>query len=295
MNVFISWSGPRSQALAVALRDWLPMLFQSIEPWVSSADILAGARWAAELTEKLENADFGILCVTRENLTAPWLVFEAGALFRTLPHGQVVPYLLGVTEKDLPGPLSQFQAVNADEAGTRLLAEALASCNPANLRTDTSLQKVFEMTWPLLLKQLAGIRDIVDVATSNEEESQPSKIHEAKVSEREQYLRSIEGSYEHYTVQDVPSGGLTHITYKGRNTLLTEGEAGDGQWTGRIEMSDTIPELGKGAYQYRGKRDCGLHEIQVNREDGSIYVLVKNTSHGKDFTHAYLWKPSGKA
>ena len=96
--------------------------------------------------------------------------------------------------------------------------------------------------------------------------------------------------YDHHTVDESPSGGKTWITYDGMNILLTKGAAKDGQWTGRIQMSDTIPEHGSGVYQYRGKRDCGLHEIQVNREDGSIYIMVKNTSHGKDFTHSYLWK-----
>jgi hypothetical protein len=94
MKVFISWSGPKSQAVAIALRDWIPLLFQAVEPWVSSADIQAGSRWTTELPKNLENSNFGILCMTKDNLTAPWLVFEAGALFRSLPLGQVVPFLL---------------------------------------------------------------------------------------------------------------------------------------------------------------------------------------------------------
>lgn len=32
MKVFISWSGERSQALAQALRDWLPLVLHFVEP-----------------------------------------------------------------------------------------------------------------------------------------------------------------------------------------------------------------------------------------------------------------------
>ena len=39
MKVFISWSGTRSKALAVALKEWLPLILQYAKPWVSDKDI----------------------------------------------------------------------------------------------------------------------------------------------------------------------------------------------------------------------------------------------------------------
>lgn len=61
MKVFISWSGERSQALAQALRDWLPMVLYYVEPWLSHSDIEAGERWAHEVAKELEVSKFGIL------------------------------------------------------------------------------------------------------------------------------------------------------------------------------------------------------------------------------------------
>ena len=47
---------------------------------MSSEDISAGVRWQYLISEALEGSSVGILCVTRENQSAPWLNFEAGAI-----------------------------------------------------------------------------------------------------------------------------------------------------------------------------------------------------------------------
>jgi hypothetical protein len=80
MKVFISWSGQKSRDVASALRDWLPLVINSVEPFMSSRDISAGARWQVEIARQLDTTDFGIVCVTRENQASKWLNFEAGAL-----------------------------------------------------------------------------------------------------------------------------------------------------------------------------------------------------------------------
>lgn len=69
MKVFISWSGPRSKAVAEALRDWLPDVMQALKPWVSSEDIRKGKQWNLELTRELEGTHVGVICLTPENLT----------------------------------------------------------------------------------------------------------------------------------------------------------------------------------------------------------------------------------
>jgi TIR domain len=84
MKVFISWSGGVSHRVAVALRDWLPYVLQSVDPYVSSEDIEKGARWSNEVGRELESTSYGILCVTRENLDSRWLNFEAGALSKSM-------------------------------------------------------------------------------------------------------------------------------------------------------------------------------------------------------------------
>jgi hypothetical protein len=53
MKVFISWSGSRSNALAEALRDWIPLVLHYVEPWLSQTDIEAGQRWAEQVAKEL--------------------------------------------------------------------------------------------------------------------------------------------------------------------------------------------------------------------------------------------------
>lgn len=117
MKVFVSWSGERSEALARALRDWLPMVLHYVEPWLSKSDIEAGERWANEVAKELDASKFGITCITRENVGAPWILFEAGALAKSMQEGRVIPLLLDVEFKDIGGPLAQFQAKKVEKGG----------------------------------------------------------------------------------------------------------------------------------------------------------------------------------
>ncbi len=75
MKVFLSWSGTRSHKVALVFRDWLPSVIQQIVPYVSSEDIDKGARWSTDIAKELSDSTFGIVCVTRDNLSAPWLTF----------------------------------------------------------------------------------------------------------------------------------------------------------------------------------------------------------------------------
>src|SRR5436305_7849147 len=126
MKLFISWSGERSKALAQALREWLPYVLQYVEPWLSEVDIEAGARWWQEVAQTLETYNFGVICVTPENLNAPWVLFEAGALSKSMQGGRVIPLLFGLEFRDFAGPLAQFHAKRVDRAG---LSEVIHSIN----------------------------------------------------------------------------------------------------------------------------------------------------------------------
>ena len=109
MKVFISWSGGVSRGVASVFREYLPLVIQGLSPFMSKHDIESGGRWSAELSSELAETNFGILCLTRENLTSPWLLYEAGALTK-LVEGRACGILFQtLTPADITGPLAQFQ------------------------------------------------------------------------------------------------------------------------------------------------------------------------------------------
>ena len=54
-NVFISWSGARSKLIADTLYEWLPMVVQSVKPWMSSHSIDKGSRGVTSVTMRFHN------------------------------------------------------------------------------------------------------------------------------------------------------------------------------------------------------------------------------------------------
>lgn len=157
MKVFISWSGERSGQVATALAGWLPKVIQATKPWLSSASIDAGARWGEEVGRALEELQCGVLCLTPENLESPWILFEAGALSKAVSASRVIPYLLGFEPRQIGGPLSQFQAVRADEEGTRRLLIALNAAAGGPVGSQEALEESFEVWWPKLQPELVRL------------------------------------------------------------------------------------------------------------------------------------------
>lgn len=154
-QVFVSWSGDQSRDVAKALSDWIPIVLQSVQPWISM-DIEAGDRWSPEIAARLEASSFGIVCVTPSNLNEPWIHFEAGAVGKAVKSSKVVPYLLGMKLHELPGgPLAQFQAKEASLDGTKEMMVTLNSVLPEERRLDDArLKTTFDAFWPKLKAKL---------------------------------------------------------------------------------------------------------------------------------------------
>ena len=158
MKVFISWSGSRSQELAKTLREWLPLVLDYVEPWVSETDIAAGDRWAQAIGSELEESNFGIICITPENLTSPWVLFEAGALAKSMQDGKVIPLLFGLEYSDITDPLAQFQAKKVDQAGLGEVIQAIEKVTDKKDREDL-IRRRFNGLWPDFEKLIEKIPD----------------------------------------------------------------------------------------------------------------------------------------
>jgi hypothetical protein len=156
MKIFISWSGERSQKMAEALREWLPLVLHYADPWLSKSDIEAGERWSVEVAKELEASNFGIVCVTKDNLTSPWILFESGALAKSMADGRVIPLLLDLDFQEISGPLAQFQAKKADQVGIRELVMSL-NRSAQTPDPDDRLTKIFDPMYAQLGEKIAAI------------------------------------------------------------------------------------------------------------------------------------------
>lgn len=240
MKVFISWSGGVSHKVAKELRDWLPSVIQSITPYVSSEDIDKGARWSSDIAGELDDSKYGVICVTPDNMDAPWLNFEAGALGRSVDKSKVSPFLFRVKPSELKGPVLQFQATIHEKNDVfKLLKSINDACGEAGIE-EKRLVKSFEVWWPKLDEALEAIKapatkKAQTPTSSLEAEKDVSRILEEvlEISRTNQrLLRDPE------TI--LPIGYVQHVfkqldTSLSSNHLLKAGRAFDHEGEGAID------------------------------------------------------------
>ena len=153
MKVFISWSGEPSCSIARSLYEWLPLVVQHAKPWMSNEAIESGTRWNERVASALNETDFGIVCVTRENQHKPWLMFEAGALAKRLNSARVVPIYFDIGPAEITGPLEAFQGRPLDEEGLKRLVREISAARDEPLGVD-QVDALFEALWPKLKKMI---------------------------------------------------------------------------------------------------------------------------------------------
>ena len=77
-KVFLCWSKNRSKAIAEGWAKLLPEILAG-QP-ILSTEFQKGREWSTTLRNDLNDAKTGIIFLTPENVAAPWIHFEAGAL-----------------------------------------------------------------------------------------------------------------------------------------------------------------------------------------------------------------------
>lgn len=175
-NTFLSWSGARSRAVATALRAWLPRVIQACAPWMSAEDIQAGKRWRREVANQLR-LEIGVLCLTPENVQAPWINFEAGALSRSVADdSRVIPYCHGLGPADYGDPLGDFNGVRADRDGTLKLVRSINAAMERSIR-DEDLERVFDRMWNDLEAELEEIPEADVPVVSRRNDPAPTPVN----------------------------------------------------------------------------------------------------------------------
>ena len=204
MRIFISWSGSESKRVAAMLRDWIPVLLQAAEPWMSSEDIAKGARWPSDLTEALANSKFAILCITPNNALEPWINFEAGAISNSFKAGHVSPLLIGIEPTALPGTLSQFQCTKNEKEDIKRLIESINACLDSPLKQDR-LERGFDAAWPNLELHLAETVRLLSPVTSEPQLAAPNESSTGDLDEPQRAILVLlaENPHDRIRAEDV--------------------------------------------------------------------------------------------
>lgn len=157
MKVFLSWSGQRSKEVANLLSDWLCCVIQASRPWISTRDLDRGSLWFGEINDQLKDTTVGIICLTQENKTRPWILFEAGALAKGLSTSRVCTLLVDLEPKDIEDPLAQFNHTFPNRESVLGLVKTLNSTLASNGLDNRILEQVFTTYWPQFESRFAAI------------------------------------------------------------------------------------------------------------------------------------------
>lgn len=157
MKVFLSWSGQRSKEVANLLNDWLCCVIQASRPWISTRDLDRGSLWFGEINDQLKDTTVGIICLTQENKTRPWILFEAGALAKGLSTSRVCTLLVDLEPKDIEDPLAQFNHTFPTRESVLGLVKTLNSTLAGNGLDSRILEQVFDTYWSQFETRFAEI------------------------------------------------------------------------------------------------------------------------------------------
>ena len=148
MKIFISWSGSPSREVAGLFSDWIKNVLQGAETWISKDDIDKGSIWFNEIASQLTDTTAGILCLTSRNCSAPWILFEAGALSKGLTSSRVCPLLIDLPVSELQPPLSQLNCTLPQRDDMLKLVKDINKLSNIRVLDENRVEKQFEKWWP---------------------------------------------------------------------------------------------------------------------------------------------------
>lgn len=201
MDIFISWSGNRSKAVAELLRTWLRCVVQASKPWVSSQNISPGTVWFNQISDRLNSSSIGIVCLTQENKSSPWILFEAGALAKGLADTRVCTLLVDLTPTDIQPPLSMFNATIPNKEGIWTLVRQVNVGLKERALDEETLETAFKTYWPQFESGLQAALDSNPVG-----EQPPDRTQESILAEILQTTRGLSNR-----IDRLEGGMLDHV------------------------------------------------------------------------------------
>lgn len=268
MKIFISWSGTLSEQVARVLKVWLKQhVHRTIEAFVSSVDIDMGTTWNSELRRELDEAAFGIICLTRENIDTKWIYFEAGVLSGKKQGANTAPFLIDVALTDIPtSPFRELMVTHYKKDDVRKLVRTINSKLGEDARLSPEMvDQHFDSTgWPAL----------------NREMEQLLQLHAQSVSEaRQQFLLGANQEGVHYC--PVSQEFTQHLKHLSTTHLLAKPTDTSDLWYIMINAAEFFRECKAKVIEImkelckRSAGGSGLYDVSVWSLLGASELLIK--------------------
>lgn len=147
LKVFISWSGDLSKRVGLCIKNFLELVIQSLDIFIS-LELERGSIWNSSINKELKDTSCGIICLTSENFEAPWILFESGALAKGIEQNKICTFLIDLNPSYLvSSPLAQFNHTFPTKESVFELVKTLNSYIEIRLEL-TRLEASFEKFWP---------------------------------------------------------------------------------------------------------------------------------------------------
>ena len=205
MKVFLSWSGERSKQVANLLSDWLCCVIQVSRPWISTRDLDRGSLWFGEINDQLKDTTVGIICLTQENKTRPWILFEAGALAKGLSTSRVCTLLVDLDPKDIEDPLAQFNHTFPTRESVFGLVKTLNGTLANNGLDNRILEQVFNTYWSQFEEKYAAILASTETHPPSKPRAKEDVLGEILENTRllNSRIRRLEHETERYRMREI--------------------------------------------------------------------------------------------
>lgn len=131
-------------------------MIQSIEPFFSP-NIDKGELWHNKLSQELSNTKIGIICLTKTNREAAWIMYEAGVLAKGMGLSCVAPIAFDFPLTELKGPLKHFHGTSFNKDDVLKLMQTINTTCGDPLLKDKALENAFEIRWPELSRKVNAI------------------------------------------------------------------------------------------------------------------------------------------
>ena len=158
-KIFISWSGSVTNNFAMGLKKIIEeTIFPdlNVECFVSNVDIASGTDWWTSISSELKCCRLGILCLSNENIYAPWIFYEAGGMAsRDVP---TIPLLVGCEVDSLEkSPLGGKQCVNFENQTEFIKMTADINHHFNDLLPSSIVKQIAEKGYDELNRDLSSV------------------------------------------------------------------------------------------------------------------------------------------